>query len=172
MQRFFFHLRNAHQQLLDEEGVPLADAAAAREQTERVVRDFFQPLLGRTDPRWEDWSIEVCDRHGYQTFRMAFADAGRNEDSPKVAGRIQDGKTVVDLNAVRLQRDLFERRRRLSELHQQSGNLIRHSRMLLDCSRYEGAHLYSLRMRADEIRARSRELMARSRHQTAVAARG
>src|SRR5262245_16165963 len=98
MLRFFFHVFHPRQRLTDDEGILLANAAAARLLAHRVAHDLARPSV-RHAREWQGCSLQVCDEHGAQLFAMNFADAhvaNELDASPIVADSPPDG-TVVDL---------------------------------------------------------------------------
>ena len=74
MSRYFFHLRDGHDQLLDPEGIELADAQAIDAAALRAARDTLSHELkeGRLDLRYR---IDVEDEGGNILHSIALAEA-------------------------------------------------------------------------------------------------
>lgn len=74
MARYYFHLRNGTDQLLDPEGIDLPDLGSVRTQAVRSARDTLSNELrdGRLDLRF--W-IDVEDTDGRAVFSLPLGNA-------------------------------------------------------------------------------------------------
>jgi hypothetical protein len=64
MPRYFFHLSFGQRVVPDEEGLELANRAAARDEALAVVHDLANPKIGSNSRRWASWFLEVADERG------------------------------------------------------------------------------------------------------------
>jgi hypothetical protein len=74
MPRYFFHLRDHTDEVLDPEGVELADLEAAKETALRAARDTMSHDMqaGKLDLRYR---IDVEDDAGHVVHSIQFSDA-------------------------------------------------------------------------------------------------
>jgi hypothetical protein len=70
MPRFFFDLRNGFGNLLDQDGVDLPDAEAARNYARGVARE----LMFRDESRKRHWWFKVRNQDDYELFALPFLD--------------------------------------------------------------------------------------------------
>jgi hypothetical protein len=70
MPRFFFDLRNGSGNLLDQDGVDLPDAEAARNYARSVARE----LMFRDESRKRHWWFKVRDQDDNELFALPFVD--------------------------------------------------------------------------------------------------
>jgi uncharacterized protein DUF6894 len=161
MPRYYFHLRHPRKRVMDCEGVMLHDAAAAREQAELTVRDFFRPALNAIEPDWEACSVEVRDARGRLVVDMAIADAARLCTEAALQPIVQPSQArVVHLDLERARREFAAVERRARELLHRTHRLVEQQRTAAE-SLVAELHLLNL------LRNSAADLIARARQQSA-----
>jgi hypothetical protein len=60
--RYFFHLLDSSERILDREGVELADDAAASVEATQALRELLDEDPDQTT--WQGWSFQVVDQAG------------------------------------------------------------------------------------------------------------
>src|SRR5262245_35055384 len=161
MPRFFFHLRSTQKNLVDCEGMMLADLDAARTEATKAVQNFFQPATGRVQAEWEDWRIEVSDQRGRCMFAMAFADAATPALGLGDARPERVTPVVVHLDIARAKREL-------SSLEKQMRSLVRRASELVGLARSQAGTLLELGQQTQQLRQASQALLDRSRQQSSL----
>ncbi len=74
MQRFFFHFYDGQHVLQDEDGLDLADEAAARASARKAAQALISDL--REDiTEWSAWRVEVANESGRTVAVLPFAKA-------------------------------------------------------------------------------------------------
>ena len=81
MPRFFFHIVDGAGNAADEEGLHLADLAAAKEVALKGARDILAAEIkhGKIDLNWR---IDVADGKGAVVFTLPFSEAVLVEKAP------------------------------------------------------------------------------------------
>jgi hypothetical protein len=161
MPRFFFHFRNGSKSLMDCEGVPCANVAAAHHEAWAIAREF----AGRSGPGlagpvlaagWRDWSIDARDQRGRRVFMLSLDEAIVAANAWPGDAADRPPSRIVHLPAVRASRTHVEQTNRnralanrtlaLFDTHQYTRNGLRHE----------------MRIAREAVR-RAREAVARSR---------
>jgi hypothetical protein len=153
MPRFYFHARNGKKFLADCQGVNLPDSNMAHENALRIARDFFHQALGRVDPGWADWWIDVRDERGRAVFTVPLAASATEPVERAPVSNTRQLPVVVSL-------DLERTKRKFVALKNESRIIKQQTSRLLDYHRYEKNGLRGLTALSRTIKARSRELVA------------
>jgi hypothetical protein len=162
MPRFYFHLRHPRKRLMDCEGVMLGDAAAAREQAELTVRDFFRPSLNAIEPGWEECCVEVRDARGCLVVDIAIADAARLHAEAALQPIVQP----VPAKVVHL--DLERARREFAAVEREARELLHHTHRLVAQQRTAAQSLAEELRLLNLLRNSSVEIVARARQQSSA----
>jgi uncharacterized protein DUF6894 len=158
MPRYYFHLRHPRKRVMDCEGVMLRDAAAAREQAELTVRDFFRPALNAIEPGWEGCSVEVRDARGCLVVDIAITEAARLHAEAALLPIVQAVPAkVVHLDLERARREFAAVERRARELLHRTHRLVEQQRTAAESLAAELRLLNLLRNSAVELVARARQ---------------
>ncbi|MFC4171384.1 DUF6894 family protein [Microvirga sp. GCM10011540] len=61
--RFYFHLVNLHERILDDAGVEVSDIQSARQQALKAIYELRQEAELSIDD-WKGWQLEIVDTEG------------------------------------------------------------------------------------------------------------
>ncbi len=84
MTRYYFHLVNGHEVMLDVEGIEAASLAEVQAETMKALNEFqCQFLVSKAD--WQNWRIDVVDSAEATIFSVDLGDLDGGEGRRGIA---------------------------------------------------------------------------------------
>jgi hypothetical protein len=102
MPRYHFHLVSNCAQVLDREGVRLADPWAAQREAFLVAEELVKPGLPAQHRKWHGWSVQVVDEQGGEVLFVPVVEllaapwAGRRDKRASTPGWSTDDRDRTD----------------------------------------------------------------------------